>query len=347
VPLADVKGQGQAVEVLKRAIANDRVAPAYLFIGPEGVGKRTTALAFAMALLCQGARETADACGVCPSCRKVVRGSHPDLLLIGPDGTQIKIGKREEKGDEPPQIRQLIRAAHRRPYEGTRKVLVVDEAHKMNLEAANALLKTLEEPPPGTVILLIATTLFHLPATISSRCQVVRFRLLPRAWLKGWMEEVRGLSKEEADWVLPFCEGRMDRARDLDPKGVRDLWAETLGLLRAALAGRVEEILSGAAQAGRPRERAQEVLDILLILLRDLTVLSFGVPLDSLGEAPQEEDLSSLARTHPPKVWMHLFQGARRFRAELDRYSNPQLGWEVWSLQAEAAAARGPGGYPW
>lgn len=345
MPLADVKGQEQAVEVLRRAIASDRVAPAYLFVGPEGVGKRTTALEFAMALLCQRAEGGPDACRSCPSCQKVARDSHPDLLVIRPDGTQIKIGKREERGNEPPQIRQLIRAAHRKPYEGIRKIFVVDEAHRMNLDAANALLKTLEEPPPSTVIILIATTLSHLPPTIVSRCQVVRFRLLPRAWLKGWIEKERELPAEEVDWVLTFCGGRMDRARDLDPKGLRDLCSEALGMIRAALAGGVQEILSRAAKAGRPRERAQEVLDILLLFLRNLTVLAWGVPLDHFGDAALQEDLASLAREHPPQVWMRLFEGARRFRADLDRYSNPQLGWEVWSLKASAAAAGDSGAY--
>ncbi|MFQ5520086.1 MAG: DNA polymerase III subunit delta', partial [Candidatus Methylomirabilia bacterium] len=167
-----IRGHSAVSGLLRSAIDSDRVAHAYAFVGPPGIGKKLTAKAFAQALLCSshqstssGGRSSPGGCGLCPACRRVEAGAHPDCHLIVPDGQQIKIE----------QVRELARLASLRPYEGRLKVFIVDDAERMSLVTANALLKTLEEPPDRTVIILVLSRARALPATVLSRCQVVRF----------------------------------------------------------------------------------------------------------------------------------------------------------------------------
>lgn len=148
------------VELLKRALKSDRVSHAYMFYG-EGSLKRELALRFAQALFCKAVED--DACGECHDCRKVEKLTHPDVKLLKPEGAVFKIS----------QVRELRSEVSLRPYEGGRRVFILEECEKMNLPAANALLKVLEEPPPWTVLILLISHPSSLPPTVSSRCQVL------------------------------------------------------------------------------------------------------------------------------------------------------------------------------
>lgn len=345
--LAEIRGQERAVAALQKDIAAGRVAPSYLFVGPESVGKRTAALAFARTLLCLN-REKGhggpDACGECRACRKVRAKSHPDLLVIHRHGAVIKVGEFESKRKEgdPPQIRQLIEAAQRKPFEGPVKVLVVEEAHRMNASAANALLKTLEEPPADTVILLTATTLGALPQTVVSRCRVVRFSALERSWLASQIERGRCLPAGEARLLAAFAEGRMDRALEADPEEVKGRRAKALELLDAALEGRTRDVLRSVAGAGRSREEAEAVLDVFLSLVRDICALQRGSPADLLTHEDLADGLRRRAGAWPRETLEALFDRARQLRTNIRvRNANPQLGLEALLLGPEPAAAVG------
>jgi len=186
---ADVCGHEVPKQVLQRAIRLDRVSHAYLFEGPAHVGKTLTAIAFAKALMCRQPPEPGEGCGECAICRAVERGNHPDFLLVRPTA---RLEAEDEEGQkavaeiEGSEIRteaigQLIDRAYGRAVSARGKVLIVSEAHAMNPIAANHLLKTLEEPPPGTTLILATTSASALLPTIVSRCQLVRFGPVPLA----------------------------------------------------------------------------------------------------------------------------------------------------------------------
>src|SRR5882672_884325 len=165
-------GSGEVRAELARARASDRVHGAYLFEGPAGTGKTETALWFARLLLCKGAEPGAlEACGRCHDCRLFAADAHPDLHRVEPDGARIKVEA----------IRELRAGLSLVANERGRRVALIAQAEKLRAEAANALLKTLEEPPPGTVLLLVTSAAEVLPRTLRSRTLRVRFP----AWSQG------------------------------------------------------------------------------------------------------------------------------------------------------------------
>jgi DNA polymerase-3 subunit delta' len=188
---ASVPEQHEAKRLLEAALA-DAPAHAYLLHGPPGVGKRTAALAFAGALLGDE--------------RRVEARTHPDLYVLEPLGEMIRIDD----------VRALRRDLHMRPYEADRRVYLVLDADRMNEDAADALLKDLEEPPPYAVVVLVASELGPLPPTILSRCQLVPFRRLSEPAVRGWIaERAPERSEEEVRSLARAAAGRLDRARRL------------------------------------------------------------------------------------------------------------------------------------
>ncbi|MFN7804170.1 MAG: ATP-binding protein [Planctomycetaceae bacterium] len=177
MPWSEVLGQDEPIRRLKASAAVGRLGQAYAFLGPAGIGKRHCALAFAQALLCERSSDLdLDACGVCSSCQQVAARQHPDLLLV-----DLPSGKSEHPvssfiGDKDERRRAgLCYEIALHPLLGRRKVAVIDEAESLNEEGANALLKTLEEPPPGAILILVVSGQERLLPTIRSRCQLLTF----------------------------------------------------------------------------------------------------------------------------------------------------------------------------
>jgi len=273
MPFAEILGQERAVSRLRRAVAAGRLAQAYSFVGPEGVGKRLTALALAQTVNCTERGAEAEACGACASCRKIAAGGHPDVTLVGP-------GDKSAIGIE--QVREMAARAGRRAYEGAVKVWIVDPAERMQEPAANAFLKTLEEPPGASLFLLLTSTPSALLPTIRSRCQEVRFDLLaPEA-----LEEIlarQGRPAESRPLAAALAGGSAARALALDPEEVQAAQERCLDEVLGCLAS-IPALLARAEAAGKDRAGCAALVETLLAYFRDVVVVKVGaagVPLCS------------------------------------------------------------------
>ncbi|MGQ9648178.1 MAG: DNA polymerase III subunit delta' [Thermodesulfobacteriota bacterium] len=259
----DVLGHSKPIEQLKRAMERDKIAHSYLFLGNEGIGKKRVALQFAKALNCldrEGA--PADACDHCSSCKKIDHALHPDVLLIEPIGQGIK----------KEQILEMQRGLAYRPYEGKRRVCILTAADRMAYDIPNTLLKTLEEPPLHTVIVLLATHSRLMLPTILSRCQTIRFNPLPIPMVTKWLIEQKGLREEEAHLLASLSEGSLGKALEIQEEishvPREDLLRDLLGLKTPS----IEEMEFWSNAFPAQREELLLILEVAKTLLRDLVV---------------------------------------------------------------------------
>ncbi|HVX20712.1 MAG TPA: hypothetical protein VHB02_05140 [Acidimicrobiales bacterium] len=240
---ADVVGQPAAVDTLRAAA--QRPVHAYLFVGPPGSGTRPAARGFAAALLCPEG-----GCGACDVCRRVLAGTHPDVVVVDRTGASLGVDD----------ARRLVNLAQRRPFEAARQVLVVPDVH-LAVRSAPVLLKTVEEPPASTVFVLLAEDLPPELATVASRCVEVVFPPVPRAAVVDWLVG-QGVERARADLVAEGAGGDLDRARLLaEDQGYAD---------RLALWHRVPAELDGhGATAGALARSLLEAADAALGPLRE------------------------------------------------------------------------------
>jgi len=272
--LADLIGQDTARTALLRAIERGHLAHAYLFDGPPGVGKRGAALGLAMALNCQ--TEPGQGCGSCDVCRRIDAGLHPDVPSFGPSGPggQIVI-------DDARTIQALART---RPHEAAARVIVINDADAMNPNAANCLLKTLEEPLARNQLVLCTSAPDRLLPTIRSRTQDVRFRPLPVAALVD-LARRGGIPEARAQIAATLADGSAARLFALAADDDGGTAAQTLAALRAAVTdARASAAFDFAAaqtgdRAGKPgKEELGRLLDLTGRLYRDAIALAAGAP---------------------------------------------------------------------
>jgi len=258
----DIIGQRQAIKMLQANIASSSIANAYLFVGPEGVGRTLTAFTFAKALNCE--RGGKDSCDSCSSCRKIDHLNHPDVRTIKPEGNSIKID----------QIRDLKREIGYKLYEGKKRVWIIQEADKLTLEASNSLLKILEEPPSTAVLILIAQSLRNLPPTISSRCQLIRFLPLSSRQIEKLLNERLGGEPQKIRLIGRLSKGRVSEAMKLMKEETFLREREDL-LNRIGGELKIEDVFSLADRwKSYDREKIEDFLDVLLFWFRDLLVLN-------------------------------------------------------------------------
>lgn len=223
--------------MLRRAIQRGRQAHAWLFVGAPGIGKSLFARIFAQCLFCEN-HEDAEllTCGECSSCRQMNAGSHPDYFSIAcPEGkTEIPVevffGAKERRGQE-----GLIHDLSLRPMASNRRIALIDDANSMNEEGANAMLKTLEEPPPNSMLILVAENLDAILPTIRSRCQLLRFSSLPTEDVADLLLQTEIASNaEEATAAAGMSDGSLHTAAQLLNPGLRSLRERLYELLSAA-----------------------------------------------------------------------------------------------------------------
>lgn len=281
----DIKGQDRPIEIIKEHTKQSRLGHAYLFTGPEGVGKKLTALTLAKALNCQN--ENNDSCDNCASCLKIEKKQHPDIHFLDDNSCEsaVPVQPADSRSIKIEDIRNLQKNAFLRPYEARLKVFIIDNAHNLTPEAANALLKVLEEPPKDSLIILISSKTALLFKTIISRCQIVKFYPLPRIELSDILLKNYNFDNNLARFLAFFCEGRLGLALKFKGTGIFNDKNRVID----------EFCLKNKSGLNRfpvqNKEQLRGILNILAVWLRDVYMLKSGIPVMELINIDRKEDL--------------------------------------------------------
>ena len=286
--LPGVYGHDGVVERFARSLARGRLASTYLFVGPEGIGKRTFAVKLARALLCLGNGEVEmEACEACQSCQLIDAGNHPDLQVIVKPADKSSIPIETFIGDKDHRMREgLCRSIAFKPYLGGHKVAIIDDADFLSMEGANCLLKTLEEPPPRSVLILIGTSVGKQLPTIRSRCQIVRFAPLTTDVVARVLLERELVSgPDEAEQLAADSEGSLARVGELADPELKRFRQDLLARLAAVESDRVglaKMVVEFVNQAGREaatrRNRLREVIGMTVSYYRRMMRCTSGIP---------------------------------------------------------------------
>ncbi len=259
-----LSGQGKAKRMLKRSLTADRIPHSYIFKGPEGVGRKLFGRGFAAAINCRNPQGIA-ACGACSSCIKFHSGNHPDFLVITPDGGGIRIS----------QVRKLSRDLTYPPYESAMRVVILEDVHTMRQEAANSLLKTLEEPPENNLLILTAESSQEILATLTSRCQVVPFSRLDDDDTAKILEN-HGVEPGNAHLLAHLSGGSPGRALSLKDTEIVDLWKDIVAVLSVQPidpGSDLSVVLQLAEKMAGLKDDLDHLLGLLKVWLRDLLVV--------------------------------------------------------------------------
>ncbi len=338
MPLRDVEGQGRAIEALLRALRGGRLHHAYLFAGPDGVGKGLTAWATAQALLCTQPREDGDACATCAACLRVAERQHPDLHVVE---RQEKSSGGLDRAIKIDQVRELQRALSFKSFEGARRVVLILEPETMNPSTANALLKTLEEPGAGTHFVLVCASPQLLLPTILSRCQRVQFAPLTREVVQRHLAEKAGLDADGAALLAGLAEGSIG-------KGLVLVNSEILAQ-REALIARVDDpdglrhvpaLLDLAEQLAKAKDDLPLVFHLLRTWYRDLLLVQNGLPDEALVHRDLAANLRARATQLRPQDVMARIDLINETEDALARMANTRLSLETLLLRLVGAAPR-------
>lgn len=324
-----VLGQTRVKRLLVAALEARRIPHAYLFTGSEGVGKDAMALELARVLNCQ--RGGVEACGECSSCRRVATLQHPDIQLIVP----LPVGKGEQSEDSPTarltpdelrsvqeelrlkaenpyrrvaiprasiikinSIRAIRRESAMSTFDGRKRVFIISQADRMGEEAANTLLKTLEEPPTDCLIILTSSRADALLPTIRSRCQAIRFDSLTEEDLRRGLAEREGVDPETASLVARLANGSYTKALELIEGGALEERKAVVMFVRHALGASPVQLSKDveALAEGKDRERVERFLMLLMMWCRDALVMSHG---GAIINVDQRDDLERFLRRFP------------------------------------------------
>ena len=315
MPLAQIRGQAASIDLISRALQSNRLPSAWLFVGPPSVGKRLTALLIAQTLNCR-TYQGIDACGQCDPCRQIEVGNFADVELIEPSGQNIRME----------QIQEALRWMQYRPERGHYRVLILDEADRMNRESANAFLKTLEEPPPQTTIILLTTSPMLLLETILSRCQQIRFQPLSQMILKDLLAEKTELANDDRNWLAKQGMGsvRLDLVKDVqDLRELQSQWGHWIQRIGAT---EMIEILPRCQEWSSAKNPTWErLLDWLETWLRDLAWLLHELPEIELLNQDQLPTLRKCLQHYNSESVLVLYEAVLEARHNIARNANKTL----------------------
>jgi DNA polymerase III subunit delta' len=326
MPLRTIVGHRHLVDLLMRAVARGRVPQSLLFAGPDGVGKHAVAIALAQAVNCprrgEAGRAQDDACGECATCQRIARGQHSDVTVVDQGGeASIKIRMLRTR---------VLEVVGFRPFEARHRVYVIDPADEMTEEAQDALLKTLEEPPPAAIFILVTAYPDTLSPTIQSRCRRLRFGPLAEADVARVLAERAGLDRAKARALAGASGGSVSRALAEETGDLADDRDAALALIASTKDRAIGPRLRAAAalaQHGskrRDRDALGARLSIVASLIRDLGALSAGVS-DGLANADLEDTLRRLAPAFDARRLANAFGIVTEAQDALTRNASPKI----------------------
>lgn len=318
----EIAGHEQVKGLIARAAVRGSLPPSLIFAGPSGVGKRMAAIALAQLVNCL-APAGDDACGECASCRRIVRGVHADVLVIEPGETgAIKIE----------QVREAIDRSAYRPFEGRRRVVVIDDADQVVPSAQDALLKTLEEPSAGTTFVLVTAMPETLLATIRSRCQRLRFGRLSPADVAAVLIRSHEYADTDAHAAAALSDGSVGRALEGATETFVEARTAALQLLETVAgspppARRITAAggLPGAGRGKADRDALAQSLRALSSILRDVGILEARADDRGLANADLRTPLEGLRRSFDNDRILKAFAAVDRALNALDRNASPKI----------------------
>jgi DNA polymerase-3 subunit delta' len=299
----DIKGHTKPIGILKSYLKDFLLDGSYLFIGPEGIGKKLVAKTLSKALNCEV--HTLDSCDNCPACLKIDKNQHPDVYMIDSSTPIVKTFEQassySDRADSDAirinHIRQLQKNIVLKPYEGKKKVFIIDNAHNLTPDASNAFLKILEEPPQNSLIILISAKPQLLFKTIISRCKTVRFWSLARTELKEILKKDYGLDDSMTHFLAYFCEGKMGHAlrlKDTDILRDKNRVIDEFTIFKNH---------SSKSLAMQNRDDVRSYLNILATWFRDICLIKTGMPYSELINLDRRDELLMMMNRY---TWLDL-----------------------------------------
>ena len=316
------------MSLLARVIARDSMPPAMLMAGPAGVGKRLTAIAIAQAVNCLQPQSSIeferDACGECASCRRIARGVHPDVIVVEPGETgAIKIE----------QLRDVIDRSQYRPFEGRRRVVIINEADAAGADAQSALLKTLEEPPSASLFILISSIPDALLPTVLSRCPRLRFGPLTAAEVARVLKQDHRYSESDARAAAADADGSIGRALESQSDDLTEARDAAQRLLQetartndpARRINLARDLTEGKGTPAEERNRLAVRLRSLGSLLRDVGIIASRADRGMLANADLEAQLERLSSSFDAERSLRAYAAVDRALAALDRNASAKV----------------------
>jgi len=327
VPFSTIAGHGRVLSLLSRAIARDSMPPAVLMAGPAGVGKRLTAVALGQAINCLQPRASAkferDACGECASCRRIARGVHPDVIIVEPDDMGvIKIEA----------LRDVIQQSQYRPFEGRRRVVIIDEADAATNQAQSALLKTLEEPPSASIFILVSSMPDALLATVLSRCPRLRFGPLAPADVARILVRDHQYTDVDARAAAADADGSVSRALETQSEDVSEARDTAQRLLQDAARSQpsqriamAQNLVPGKGTPAEQRDHLAVRLRSLGSLLRDIGIIASRADRSMLANSDLETQLEKLSASFDAARSLRAYNAVDQALAALERNASAKV----------------------
>jgi DNA polymerase-3 subunit delta' len=325
MPFRDLAGHRRVLELTARAAVRGSLPPSLIFAGPDGVGKRRAAVALAQLFNCANPASGSDvaapdACGNCSACKRIARGVHADVMMIEPgESGSIKVD----------QARHAVESTAYRPFEGRRRVVIVDDADAMEAPAQNALLKTLEEPPAASTFVLVTARPDMLLPTVRSRCQRVRFAPLDAADVAAVLVRDHGFAEKDAHAAASLADGSLGAALEGDTEAYVEARDAAAALLQAvARTSDPRQRLSAARTLGADTADRDELgrrLRLVASMLRDLELMRSRADERSLVNADVKPDLQRLLPSFTGNRAVRAFSAVDRALSALDRNASPKI----------------------